>query len=393
MATNNSLAADKYMNSKLIDPRTLKVKNTFIEISFDELSRVDDCTGVDDPFGMDEPVGVCRREMTEPMPYTSKLLESTPKAEDGDTADTLSSFFQHTDTDSDSVDGGHAPETDSEPEMQSIYACSDKEAHDSFMAGYTMAGMPWQCTAGMSPYAMWPIPLMGVPLAAYPTAHAMDNIGAEGSWANIYTVMMRNLPNKVTQEQLLSELNGAGFLHTYDFVYLPIDPDTHANRGYAFINFASQGMALMFKGHFEGEKFRSFHSNKVVSVVPATLQGFDANYVHYSSSHVQHRDPGSRPLFLREPATNSSQRWGWQNTESLIDSASGQLRKKQQQQQQQQQQQLLKRQKQARMLPAAAPGGTPADSSEPLVSQFCYSCGGGTRGGKFCGACGAPVLT
>ena len=31
--------------------------------------------------------------------------------------------------------------------------------------------------------------------------------------------------------------------------------------------------------HFEGYKFAKFTSDKVVSVVPATLQGFDANYV------------------------------------------------------------------------------------------------------------------
>jgi len=120
-------------------------------------------------------------------------------------------------------------------------------------------------------------------------------------WENITTVMFRNFPNKYSQKMLRTEINQAGFLGTYDFLYLPIDPETGANRGYAFLNFLDPGFAWMCKMAFEGRKMNNFNSHKVVSVVPATLQGFEANYAHYSTARVNRGDPSARPLFLREP--------------------------------------------------------------------------------------------
>lgn len=121
-------------------------------------------------------------------------------------------------------------------------------------------------------------------------------------WGGTTTVMMRNIPNKYTQKMLLPEINNAGFLGTFDFLYLPIDPETQANRGYCFLNFIDPSFAWMFKMSYEGKKMIKFNSNKVVSVTPATLQGFEANYAHYSSARVNRGDPAARPLFLREPS-------------------------------------------------------------------------------------------
>jgi len=125
------------------------------------------------------------------------------------------------------------------------------------------------------------------------------------SWADTTTVMMRNLPNKYTQRMLLTEINQTGFLGTFDFLYLPIDPETNANRGYAFLNFVNSAFAWMFKLSYEGRKMNRFNSNKVASVMRATLQGFDANYAHYSSARVSRGDPAARPLFLREASQTS----------------------------------------------------------------------------------------
>ncbi|CAJ1440444.1 unnamed protein product [Effrenium voratum] len=105
-------------------------------------------------------------------------------------------------------------------------------------------------------------------------------------WAEVTTVMMRNLPNKYTQRMLLMEVNHSGFLGTFDFLYLPIDSETAANRGYAFLNFLEPWFAWMFRSMYEGRRMSRFNSKKVISVVPATLQGFDANYSHYSGARA-----------------------------------------------------------------------------------------------------------
>jgi len=145
------------------------------------------------------------------------------------------------------------------------------------------------------------------------------------------TVMMRNLPNKYTQHMLLEELNKSGFLGTFDFLYLPIDPDTNANRGYAFINFICPASAWLLRMTYEGRKMSRFNSDKVVSVSPAALQGFEANYAHYSTARVSRGDPALRPLFLRESTLKSNlvksgsrRRGGRRSAGSLIDVAARQ---------------------------------------------------------------------
>merc|ERR1719191_27646 len=108
--------------------------------------------------------------------------------------------------------------------------------------------------------------------------------------------MVKNLHNKVNQFELLTELHANGFDNTFDFLYLPIDTDTNANKGYAFINFSEPGFARMFKQAFEGRRMQMFNSDKVVSVSAATLQGFDSNYAHYVNARCNRGDVACRPL-------------------------------------------------------------------------------------------------
>eukprot|EP00931_Biecheleriopsis_adriatica_P005592 TRINITY_DN107085_c0_g1_i1.p1 TRINITY_DN107085_c0_g1~~TRINITY_DN107085_c0_g1_i1.p1 ORF type:complete len:404 (-),score=77.12 TRINITY_DN107085_c0_g1_i1:367-1578(-) len=123
-----------------------------------------------------------------------------------------------------------------------------------------------------------------------------------GNESDVTTIMMRNLPNKYTQQMLLEEVDQAGFAGSYDFFYLPIDPETRANRGYAFLDFKEPATAARFKQCFEGQSLRMFKSSKIVTITPAQLQGFEANYKHYSSSRVNRGDHSRRPLFFREPS-------------------------------------------------------------------------------------------
>mmetsp|Transcript_86572 Transcript_86572/g.225930 ORF Transcript_86572/g.225930 Transcript_86572/m.225930 type:complete len:437 (+) Transcript_86572:217-1527(+) len=118
----------------------------------------------------------------------------------------------------------------------------------------------------------------------------------------VTTVMMRNLPNKYTQQMLLEELQMHGFnlQADFDFFYLPMDHSNAVNLGYCFINFVDTPVANAFAGCFMGKRMRRFNSSKTVVVMPASIQGYERNYGYYSSTRVaQAEDPQYRPLFAR----------------------------------------------------------------------------------------------
>ena len=66
------------------------------------------------------------------------------------------------------------------------------------------------------------------------------------------TVMLRNIPNKYTAEQLLDEFGKFGFVGGgIDFFYLPIDFRNVCNVGFAFVNFSDHDKAVEFMNVFE----------------------------------------------------------------------------------------------------------------------------------------------
>lgn len=124
-------------------------------------------------------------------------------------------------------------------------------------------------------------------------------------WADVQTVMMRNIPNNYSQERLRQILHQAGFQDTYDFFYLPIDGTRGHNRGYAFINFKEQYYVSQFRADFDGKQLPSFGSSKVLVVSKASLQGYEANYAFYSSKSVCKSGKHlTQPLFLREQVSS-----------------------------------------------------------------------------------------
>merc|ERR1712217_910075 len=59
------------------------------------------------------------------------------------------------------------------------------------------------------------------------------------------TIMIRNIPNRYTQQQVMMELDSLGFAESYDFFYAPMDKQTKCTVGYAFVNF----FFFFFSGH------------------------------------------------------------------------------------------------------------------------------------------------
>jgi hypothetical protein len=133
--------------------------------------------------------------------------------------------------------------------------------------------------------------------------HATGNekapLATGSSSGQITTLMIRNIPNRYTQTELMAELKEAGFEDKFDFFYLPMDHETHANFGYAFINFVDETDVGPFTKKFNGLKLNRFTSNKIIQIVPAQLQGFQANLQHYCKKAVCTDDNiDYRPLFF-----------------------------------------------------------------------------------------------
>jgi len=190
-----------------------------------------------------------------------------------------------------------------------------------------------------------------------PVLPLIDSADIPSEWRSVYTVMMRNLPNRFSQLMLLLELSSAAFHETFDFLYLPIDPNTWLNKGYAFINFSDPAHAWCFKQCYDGKQM----GQKSVLVSPADLQGFEANYSHYFRLRCSRGHPACRPLFL--PSRNANPLL----TEQLHNH---------------------------REQPGVTiSGGLQQKQEANAVAKFCPYCGVHTqRSYRFCNGCGASLL-
>lgn len=114
------------------------------------------------------------------------------------------------------------------------------------------------------------------------------------------TLMIRNIPNRYSQQDLLEELEELGFAGLIDFVYLPRDKSAKASIGYAFVNFADGASAQRCMDLLPGHTFsRCGGKGRRAQVSVAHMQGVDANLAHYERSAVNSsRRAQHRPLFL-----------------------------------------------------------------------------------------------
>jgi len=103
------------------------------------------------------------------------------------------------------------------------------------------------------------------------------------------TVMIRNMPNNYTREMLLELVDSLGFAGTYDFAYLPVDFQSQAGLGYAFLNFSTVADALLCFERFEGFSDWKVPSEKVCTVTwSSPTQGLEQHIERYKNSPVMH---------------------------------------------------------------------------------------------------------
>lgn len=103
--------------------------------------------------------------------------------------------------------------------------------------------------------------------------------------------MIRNIPNKYTQNLLL-ELFNKNHKKKIDFFYLPIDykvffyhiPQNNCNVGYAFLNFIHPKFIQDFYNEFHNKKWKLFNSEKICHVCYARIQGTFQLSNHFDTS-------------------------------------------------------------------------------------------------------------
>eukprot|EP00427_Karlodinium_veneficum_P023014 CAMPEP_0169119380 /NCGR_PEP_ID=MMETSP1015-20121227/31525_1 /TAXON_ID=342587 /ORGANISM="Karlodinium micrum, Strain CCMP2283" /LENGTH=196 /DNA_ID=CAMNT_0009182255 /DNA_START=90 /DNA_END=680 /DNA_ORIENTATION=- len=120
---------------------------------------------------------------------------------------------------------------------------------------------------------------------------------------NIYTVMIRNIPCSCKRHDVDEAVRKLG-LNTHDFFYCPTR--SGRTRGYAFVNFPDPTLTRQFVKEMTGYRFKGKESTKVITVVPAHLQGYGENFMYFESKFVtRHRD--ARPLFRKRAEGDSSE--------------------------------------------------------------------------------------
>lgn len=111
------------------------------------------------------------------------------------------------------------------------------------------------------------------------------------------SLMVRNIPNKYTQQMLLNEFmenaHGPGVI---DFFYLPIDFKNRCNRGYAFINFVDTRDIMAFHRQYFGKHWRTFNSDKICDITYARIQGKAAMLKRFENSALMEKDDEYKPL-------------------------------------------------------------------------------------------------
>uniref|UniRef100_A0A7S3XGY6 RRM domain-containing protein n=1 Tax=Oxyrrhis marina TaxID=2969 RepID=A0A7S3XGY6_OXYMA len=87
------------------------------------------------------------------------------------------------------------------------------------------------------------------------------------------TLMLRNIPNKVSEQKLREFLDDTPVRGAYDVVHLPTDAKSGHNRGYAFINFCSAESFRLAMAELRGLRFAAMQSRKVTETSVAHVQG------------------------------------------------------------------------------------------------------------------------
>jgi len=116
------------------------------------------------------------------------------------------------------------------------------------------------------------------------------------------TLMLRNLPSRITQQDVLKCLAWHGFKHETVLLYVPWVMGKNCNVGYGFVHLQSKASAdaLMNAWHSK-HPFGNDFSDSALNIALASVQGAQENIDLWSRGKMARvRNPNMRPMILKE---------------------------------------------------------------------------------------------
>ncbi|KAI8993853.1 RNA recognition motif 2-domain-containing protein [Trametes punicea] len=117
------------------------------------------------------------------------------------------------------------------------------------------------------------------------------------------TVMIKNIPNKMSDKDLLNFINKV-CPRRIDFMYLRMDFQNGCNVGYAFVNFITVQDLLHFAKTQLGVKWNMYSSEKVLQMCYATYQGKESLVEKFKNSCIMDEREAWRPKIFYSDGPN-----------------------------------------------------------------------------------------
>lgn len=174
-------------------------------------------------------------------------------------------------------------------------------AHYSYMQQQS-APTPVPLYASTTSHAS--VPTLTTAPRAFPENNQLDIEKIEQGADMRTTVMIKNIPNKMTDKELLEFINNV-CPRRIDFLYLRMDFKNGCNVGYAFVNFIGVQDLLVFAKTKLNEKWNMYSSEKILQMSYANYQGKEALVEKFKNSCIMDEREEWRPkIFYSEPGPN-----------------------------------------------------------------------------------------
>lgn len=174
-------------------------------------------------------------------------------------------------------------------------------AHYSYMQQQS-APTPVPLYASTTSHAS--VPTLTTSPRAFPENNQLDIEKIEQGADMRTTVMIKNIPNKMTDKELLEFINNV-CPRRIDFLYLRMDFKNGCNVGYAFVNFIGVQDLLVFAKTKLNEKWNMYSSEKILQMSYANYQGKEALVEKFKNSCIMDEREEWRPkIFYSEPGPN-----------------------------------------------------------------------------------------